>query len=86
MSTFKKEAKPERLQFFGSTVERFQEKQTNKKTNAELGPGCYEADQNKQAFLKNKARNQTAKTQANVGFASGQQRFDKEKEEVTNAF
>ena len=39
-SDFKPETKPQRLQFFGSTVERFTE--ANKfKVNEEIGPGSY---------------------------------------------
>ena len=35
--------RPERLQFFGSTVERFADNSTKMKPGAEIGPGYYEA-------------------------------------------
>ena len=40
-TNFKNETKPHRLQFFGSTVERFTD-QKGKKGNEEIGPGTYQ--------------------------------------------
>jgi hypothetical protein len=42
-STFKVDHKPERLQYFGSTVDRFTEG-VKKKQNQTLGPGYYDHD------------------------------------------
>ena len=39
-TNFKNETKPQRLQFFGSTVERFTD-QSKYKVNEEVGPGSY---------------------------------------------
>lgn len=41
-STFKVDHKPERLQYFGSTVERFVDPVMRKKQNTTLGPGSYD--------------------------------------------
>ena len=45
-SSFLPEGKPERLQFFGSTVERFVDNTQKMKAGAEIGPGHYDSNKN----------------------------------------
>ena len=66
-SDFKPETKPQRLQFFGSTVERFTE--SNKfKQNDEVGPGSY--PQPTSAFTA-KSIKPGARTRKPISFQSG---------------
>ena len=45
-SSFLPENKPERLQFFGSTVERFADNSNKMKAGPDIGPGYYESGKN----------------------------------------
>ena len=45
-SSFQPENKPERLQFFGSTVERFADNSNKMKAGPDIGPGYYESGKN----------------------------------------
>lgn len=64
-STFKPETRPQRLQFFGSTVERFTE--NNKfKLNEDIGPGTYPTSG---SLLAKSAKAVPQKPY--IGFASG---------------
>lgn len=65
-TTFKVKQVPERLQFFGSTVERFINKQMEKAPTAQLGPGSY----NLHSATNKKMRNTTY-----VPFATSENRF-----------
>ena len=70
-SDFKPETRPQRLQFFGSTVERFTE--ANRfKANEEIGPGKYPVGET--AFTAQKVKFGNPKTSAKpqkVGFGAG---------------
>ncbi len=76
ISNFRPETKPHRLQFFGSTVERFTEQARNKQVTEELGPGHYNVT-GTSAFKAGKMMNNPTmrKTRTNVGFSSGCNRF-----------
>lgn len=85
-----KSKKPEKLQFFGSTVERFEGDGVKNAYKQNLGPGAYEnpvclegskimrmasAQQRKRPFFGSNAANHS-KSIATVGFAVGGERFD----------
>lgn len=71
-SDFRPETKPQRLQFFGSTVERFTEP-NRFKVNDEIGPGSYPQAQSAFMTQQIKAGHQKrdAMKQAKVGFGAG---------------
>ena len=69
-TTFKIKAVPERLQFFGSTVERFYENTNKNKVPPNIGPGSYSVPNGQ------KLRN------ANAPFLSTNQRFIEQQTKV----
>ena len=73
-SSFKPETKPQRLQFFGSTVERFTD-QNRFKASEEVGPGTYAPAAQSGFAGKGSTKNASHKGRDNVCFASGQARF-----------
>lgn len=53
MTSFKTNKKPERLQFFGSTVERFNPaKNTMKNPMSNVGPGSYQPNTNQKKCIQ----------------------------------
>lgn len=69
--------KPERLQFFGSTVNRFQEQMTTAglRGSENLGPGSYlDLDKDSKSGLTKPPQHPLRKT---VGFNSGENRWQK---------
>lgn len=75
-STFKIEQRPERLQYFGSTVERFTEVQAKKRQSNALGPGHYDADPGRTFSKQVRHTNKQAKSATNIAFLSQEQRFN----------
>ena len=70
-SAFRPETKPQRLQFFGSTVERFTD--TNRfKKNDDIGPGSYQFAGN---TFTTKAVKPNHRKSANIGFSAKEERF-----------
>ena len=64
------EGKPERLQFFGSTVERFVDNTQKMKAGAEIGPGYYDSNKNGKPGFGVTGK-PVQRTQKHVGFSTG---------------
>lgn len=74
-STFQIKSKPERLQFFGSTVNRFQNQQVTASENRNLGPGSYlDLNKDSRSILSKPPSHPLRKT---VGFNTGENRWAK---------
>lgn len=67
-TTFKVKSVPERLQFFGSTVERFNEAQRLKNSLQNLGPGAY-------SVSSTTATNKKMRNSNYIPFATSEPRF-----------